>query len=132
MESTGFKGDITPEQMNTWLSAKVTPIFNNVLVRVLVQSKTKAGIHLPDNAMRVKDTRMGLVLAVGPGRTTDQGSLIPIPCAVGDVVYLPAFGGYNASVGGEELLMIRDIDLMGVVFDPDFPEPFSTPPKKAR
>jgi chaperonin GroES len=85
--------------------------------RVLVQkaekeAATKSGILLAENAKEA--VNMGKVLAVGPGKMV-EGKLMPMPCAVGQTVVIPEYGGMKLKLGGEDYMVYRDDDLIGIV-----------------
>ena len=65
---------------------------------------TEGGIHLPDSTQT--SLTEGTVLAVGPGRTTDEGRVIPMPFKVGDVVIYGKYGGSAVKVNGEEYFIL--------------------------
>jgi len=88
------------------------PLFDRVLVeRFAPELKTKGGIMLPEkSAGKVLDAT---VVAVGPGKPTDTGSLIPPSVKVGDRVLLPEYGGTKVTLEDKEYFLFRDSDIMG-------------------
>lgn len=85
--------------------------------RVIVEPQsseqtTKSGIVLPDSAKEKPQT--GRVLAVGQGRTTDEGKVIPVTVKEGDIVIYAKYGGTELKVDGTEYLIIRESDILAV------------------
>ena len=93
---------------------KLRPLADRVIVKRLEnETKTASGIYIPDNAAEKPD--QGEVLAVGPGRTSEEGKLVPLTVKVGDRVLFGRYGGQPVKVDGEELLVMREEDLFAVV-----------------
>ena len=93
---------------------KLRPLHDRVIVKRLEQeTKTASGIVIPDNAAEKPD--QGEVLAVGPGRKNDKGDLIVLNVKVGDRVLFGKYSGQTVKVEGEELLVMREEDIMGVI-----------------
>jgi len=90
------------------------PLADRVVVKVIeVEEKTEGGIVLPDTAK--ERPQEGEVLAVGPGRRLDDGSLLPLSVKVGDRVLFSKYGGVEVKVEGEEYLILREDDILGVL-----------------
>ena len=86
------------------------PLGDRLIVEVLEEEATTAsGIVLPDTAQ--EKPQRGEVLAVGPGRL-DEGERIPIDLAVGDTVIFTKYGGTEVRVDGEDLLILRESDVL--------------------
>ena len=93
---------------------KLRPIHDRVLIRRLEQErKTASGIVIPDTAGEKPDT--GEVVAVGTGKVTQDGKVLPPSVSVGDKVLFGKFSGQTVKVKGEELLVVREDDIMGVI-----------------
>jgi chaperonin GroES len=93
---------------------KLRPLQDRVLIRrVEPETKTPGGIIIPDSAQ--EKPSQGQVLAVGPGGRDEAGKLIPIDLQVGDRVLFGKWSGNEIKVEGEELVIMREADLMGVV-----------------
>ncbi len=93
---------------------KIRPLHDRVIVKRLeAEEKTASGIVLPGNAAEKPD--MGEVLAVGEGKVLDNGSLRALSLKVGDKVIFGKYSGQSVKVDGEELLVMREEDVMGVV-----------------
>lgn len=91
---------------------KIRPSFDKVLIRRIAEEEFSAGgmIIIPDTAK--KKGQRGLVLAVGPGKVTTEGKIIPVTFEKDDVVF---FGQYSGTELSEEYLMISAEDILGVV-----------------
>ncbi len=92
----------------------IRPLHDRVLVRRMEEETTTAGgIVLPGSAAE-KPTQ-GEVLAVGKGRILENGDVRPMDVKVGDKVLFGQYSGSAVKVNGEELLMMREEDIMGVL-----------------
>ena len=90
------------------------PLHDRVLVRrIEAEEKTKGGIIIPDTAK--EKPQEGEVLAVGPGGRDEAGKLIPIDFKVGDRVLFGKWSGTEVKLDGEELLIMKESDIMGVL-----------------
>ncbi|MGE4170634.1 MAG: co-chaperone GroES [Candidatus Margulisiibacteriota bacterium] len=76
------------------------------------EQKTKSGIVLPDSAQ--EKPQSGTVLAVGPGKTSDEGKVIPLHVKAGDVVIYAKYGGTEIKIDGNEYLIVRESDILAV------------------
>ena len=93
---------------------KIRPLHDRVIVkRVEDERNTASGIVIPDSAAEKPD--QGEVLAVGPGKRDDNGKQIALDVKVGDRVLFGKYAGQTVKVDGEELLVMREEDIMGVV-----------------
>jgi chaperonin GroES len=93
---------------------KIRPLHDRVIVKRLDnERKTASGIVIPDNAAEKPD--QGEVVAVGPGKKDDNGKLISMDLKVGDRVLFGKYSGQSVKVEGEELLVMREEDSMGVI-----------------
>ena len=90
------------------------PLHDRVLVkRVQSDEKTKGGIIIPDTAK--EKPAEGEVIAVGSGVRDDHGKLVPLDVKVGDRVLFGKWSGTEVKVDGEDLLIMKESDIMGVV-----------------
>jgi chaperonin GroES len=90
------------------------PLHDRVLIRRIEQEeKTPSGIIIPDTA-KEKPTE-GEVLAVGPGARDDSGKLQPLDVKVGDRVLFGKWSGTEIRIDGEDLVVMKETDLMGVI-----------------
>lgn len=93
---------------------KFRPLHDRVLVkRVEEEQKTKGGIIIPDTAK--EKPMQGEVLAVGPGARNDKGELITPDVKPGDRVLFGKWSGTEVKIDGEELLIMKESDIMGVL-----------------
>ena len=93
---------------------KLRPLADRVIVKRLEnETKTASGIVIPDNAAEKPD--QGEVMAVGPGKTNDKGETKALSVKVGDRVLFGKYSGQTVKVEGEELLVMREEDIMGVI-----------------
>ena len=93
---------------------KIRPLHDRVIVkRIEEEKKTASGIVIPDSAAEKPD--QGEVLAVGSGKILDDGKIRPIALKVGDRVLFGKYSGQTVKVDGDELLVMREEDIMGVV-----------------
>ncbi|MCE1244219.1 co-chaperone GroES [Oryzomicrobium sp.] len=93
---------------------KIRPLHDRVIVkRVEAERTTASGIVIPDSAGEKPD--QGEILAVGPGKRDDSGKLIALDVKVGDRVLFGKYAGQTVKVDGQELLVMREEDIMGVV-----------------
>ena len=93
---------------------KVKPLFDRVLVtRIAEDEKTKGGIIIPDSA-REKPLE-GKVLAVGQGKVNDDGKVTPLAVKEGDRVLFGKYSGTELKIDGEEVLILREDDILGIV-----------------
>ncbi len=93
---------------------KLRPLHDRVIVKRLEnETKTASGIVIPDNAAEKPD--QGEVMAVGPGKRNDKGELTPVGVSVGDRVLFGKYAGQSVKIDGEEVLVMREEDIMGVI-----------------
>jgi chaperonin GroES len=96
------------------MKLKFRPLHDRVVVRrVTADEKTAGGIIIPDTAQ--EKPQQGEVIAVGPGGRDEAGKLIPIDLKVGDKVLFAKWSGSEVKIGGEELLIMKESDIMGVI-----------------
>jgi chaperonin GroES len=94
----------------------VKPLFDRVLVkRVDSDTKTKGGLYIPDSAK--EKPQEGLVLAVGAGKSLDSGKTATMQVKEGDRVLFGKYSGTEIKVDGEDRLIIREDDILGIVED---------------
>jgi chaperonin GroES len=95
---------------------KFRPLQDRVLVRRLEQEeKTRGGIIIPDTA---KEKPMeGEVLAVGPGARSEDGKVHPLDVKAGDRILFGKWSGTEIKIDGEELLIMKESDIMGIIVD---------------
>jgi chaperonin GroES len=93
---------------------KFRPLHDRVVVkRVDAEEKSKGGIIIPDTAK--EKPQEGEVVAVGPGGRDENGKLIPMDLKAGDRVLFGKWSGTEVKLDGEELLIMKESDIMGVI-----------------
>ncbi|MBN9427901.1 MAG: co-chaperone GroES [Burkholderiales bacterium] len=93
---------------------KLRPLHDRVIIKRLDnERKTSSGIVIPDNAAEKPD--QGEILAVGNGKVGDDGKVRPLGVKVGDKVLFGKYSGQTVKVDGDELLVMREEDIMAVV-----------------
>ena len=94
--------------------SKFRPLHDRVVVRrIQADEKTKGGIIIPDTAK--EKPQEGEVVAVGPGGRDEAGKLIPIDVKAGDRVLFGKWSGTEVKIDGEDLLIMKESDIMGVL-----------------
>jgi chaperonin GroES len=93
---------------------KFRPLHDRVVLRrITPEEKSAGGIIIPDT---VKEKPMeGEVVAVGPGARNEQGAVVPLEVAAGDRVLFGKWSGTEVKIDGEELLIVKESDLLGIV-----------------
>ncbi|CAH1658364.1 MULTISPECIES: co-chaperone GroES [unclassified Chelatococcus] len=93
---------------------KFRPLHDRVVVkRIDAEEKTRGGIIIPDTAK--EKPQEGEVVAVGPGARDEAGKLAPLDVKVGDRVLFGKWSGTEVKIDGEDLLIMKESDIMGVV-----------------
>jgi chaperonin GroES len=103
-----------PSKGTAMAKTKFRPLHDRVVVkRIDAEAKTKGGIIIPDSAK--EKPSQGEITAVGPGGRDEAGKLIPIDLKVGDRVLFGKWSGTEVKLDGEELLIMKESDIMGVL-----------------
>lgn len=93
---------------------KIRPLNDRLLVKRLAEEeKTAGGIIIPDSAK--EKPAEGEVVAVGPGKLADSGDRIALQVSVGDKVLFSKYGGTDVKLEGEDYLIMREDDILGIV-----------------
>ena len=93
---------------------KLRPLHDRVIIKRLDnETKTASGLVIPETAAEKPD--QGEILAVGTGKKDDSGKVIPLDVKVGDRVLFGKYAGQTVKVDGNELLVMREEDIMAVV-----------------
>jgi chaperonin GroES len=101
---------------------KFHPLHDRVVVRrITPEEKTAGGIIIPDSVK--EKPAEGAVIAVGPGARDERGTIVPLDVKAGDHVLFGKWSGTEVKIDGEELLIMKESDLLGVI---------ATPPAKAK
>ena len=93
---------------------KFRPLHDRIVLRrITPEEKSKGGIIIPDT---VKEKPMeGEIIAAGPGARDDQGSIVPLAVKAGDRVLFGKWSGTEVKLDGEELLIMKESDLLGII-----------------
>jgi chaperonin GroES len=98
----------------TTVSVQIRPLGDRVVVKSLSsETVTKSGIVLPDTAK--EKPQEGEILAVGPGKVLDNGKRTTLEVSVGQKVLFAKYAGTEVKLDGEEYLIMRESDIMGIV-----------------
>jgi len=93
---------------------KIRPLHDRVVVRRMAEeTMTASGIVIPDSA--TEKPAEGEAIAVGKGKVNDSGSVTPLDVKVGDKVLFGKYAGQEVKVGGEEVIVMNETDIMGVL-----------------
>ena len=93
---------------------KFRPLHDRVVVkRIDAEAKTKGGIIIPDTVK--EKPQEGEVIAVGPGGRDESGKLVPLDVKAGDRVLFGKWSGTEVKIDGEDLLIMKESDIMGVI-----------------
>jgi chaperonin GroES len=94
---------------------KIRPLQDRVIVKRLEEAieKTKGGIIIPDTAK--EKPQQGKIIAVGKGKVNEDGKLTPVDVKVGDTILFGKYSGSEIKLNGEEHLIMREEDILGVV-----------------
>ena len=93
---------------------KIRPLQDRVIVKRLEEEeKTKGGIIIPDTAK--EKPQEGKVTAVGKGKVTEEGKVIPMDVKVGDKILFGKYSGAEIKIAGEEHLIMREEDILGII-----------------
>ncbi|MBL6693357.1 MAG: co-chaperone GroES [Proteobacteria bacterium] len=93
---------------------KIRPLQDRVVVKRQDEETTSSGgIVLPGSA--TEKPQQGEVVAVGPGKKTEDGKVVPVDLKVGDQVIFGQYGGNTVKIGGDELLILNESEIFGVI-----------------
>jgi len=93
------------------MTVKLKPMADRVVVKPIEkEEKTKGGIYLPDTVK--EKPQEGKVIAVGPGRLSEEGKPIPMNVEVGDIVIYAKYGGVEYRIDSEEVIILRESDIL--------------------
>ncbi|GAB3160352.1 MULTISPECIES: co-chaperone GroES [Myceligenerans] len=96
------------------MSVPIKPLEDRIVVKALeAETTTASGLVIPDTAK--EKPQEGEVLAVGPGRVSDNGNRVPVDVAVGDKVLYSKYGGTEVKYAGEDYLVLSSRDILAVV-----------------
>jgi len=93
----------------------IKPLADHILIEpIKEEEKTRGGIFLPDTASKEKSEE-GLVIAVGPGKKTDEGRIIPVSVKPGDKVLFSKYGPSEIKIDDKEYLIAREDDILAII-----------------
>ena len=93
------------------MAVKLQPLADRLVVKPIEREEmTKTGIYLPDTVK--EKPQEGKVIAVGPGRLSEDGKLIPMDVKVGDIVVYSKYGGIDYKLDDEDVLILRESDIL--------------------
>ncbi len=92
----------------------IRPLQDRIIVkRIEEETKTAGGIFIPDTAK--EKPQQGEIVAVGKGKKTEDGKVIPLDLKVGDKVLFGKYAGTDIKIEGQDLLIMREDDILGVI-----------------
>jgi len=95
-------------------NSKVRPLADRVVVQALAEAEqTRGGLYIPDTAK--EKPQQGKIVAVGPGKLSEQGERLAPDVKVGDTVLYGKYSGTEVTVDGEEYLILRESDILAVI-----------------
>jgi chaperonin GroES len=100
--------------MTTKTTTKINPLADRVVVQALEEAEqTRGGLYIPDTAK--EKPQQGKVVAVGPGKLSEQGERLAPDVKEGDTVLYGKYSGTEVTVDGEEFLILRESDILAVI-----------------
>jgi chaperonin GroES len=97
----------------TVMTTKLQPLADRLVVKPIQKEEmTKSGIFIPDTAK--EKPQEGEVIAIGPGKMTDDGKRIPMELKVGDRVIYSKYGGSEIKIDDVEMIILRESDILGI------------------
>ena len=96
------------------VTTKIQPLSDRLVVKALEETEEmRGGLYIPDTAK--EKPQQGTVLAVGPGRVTDEGAKLPMDVKEGDTILYGKYSGTEVTVDGDDLLIIRESDVLAII-----------------
>ena len=112
--STGHSPDLIPNPEGKAINMAFRPLHDRVLVRrIEAEAKTAGGIIIPDTAK--EKPQEGEIVSVGTGSKAEDGKVTPLDVKAGDRVLFGKWSGTEVKVDGEDLLIMKESDILGVV-----------------
>src|SRR5579875_1630191 len=103
-----------PRRCQAMSKTSFTPLHDRILVRRLEESETvRGGIIIPDSAK--EKPQQGEVIAVGKGKSNDEGKVFPLDVKAGDSILFGKYSGTEIKIDGEDLLIMREEEVLGIV-----------------
>jgi chaperonin GroES len=98
----------------TAVATQILPLADRVVVKALEETEQmRGGLYIPDTAK--EKPQQGEVVAVGPGKLTDEGKRVPSELKTGDRVLYGKYSGTEVTVGDEQFLILRESDVLAVI-----------------
>jgi len=95
---------------------KIRPLYDRIVVKRIEQSEeVQGGLYIPDSAK--EKPQQGEVVAVGKGKRLEDGEVVPLDVQAGDRILFGKYSGSEIKVDGEEFLIMREDDVLGVIED---------------
>lgn len=105
---------MSKKETQTMEKTKLQPLGNRVLVKRLEAEETlKGGIILPDSAKKKQE--QASVIAIGPGKTTADGKIIPISIKTGSIVLIEKYSGQEITLNDEEFVIVKADDIIAII-----------------
>lgn len=102
--------------MASTAAAKIQPMADRIVIQALPEAQqTRGGLYIPDTAK--EKPQQGEVVAVGPGKLSDEGTRLTPDVKVGDRVLYGKYSGTEVNVEGEEFLILRESDILAILKD---------------
>lgn len=102
--------------MTTTSATKIQPLSDRVVIRALEESEEmRGGLYIPDTAK--EKPQQGEVVAVGPGKLSDEGTRLEMDVAVGNKVLYGKYSGTEVTVDGDQFLILRESDILAIIND---------------
>ncbi|MCB1827660.1 MAG: co-chaperone GroES [Coxiellaceae bacterium] len=96
------------------MAETIRPLHDRLVIeRLEEERKSAGGIVIPDSA--TEKPSQGKVVAIGPGKMLDDGKVIPLGVRVGETVLFGKYSGTEVKIGGKEMVVMREDDIMGVI-----------------
>ena len=107
---------MTTKQKSAHTGLNIVPLSDRVVVSPIQsdEGKTASGIFIPDTANKQKPEQ-GVVIAVGEGRTTDEGKILPLKVKVGDRVLFSKYGPDEVEIDGEEYFVLSESSILAII-----------------
>ncbi len=103
--------------MATSAANRIKPLGDRVVIQAAEEAEqTRGGLYIPDTAQKEKP-QQGAVVAVGPGKLSDDGKRIALEVSAGDTVLYGKYSGTEVTVDDEELIVIRESDILAIIAD---------------
>jgi chaperonin GroES len=100
--------------MGTKAATKIQPLADRVVVKAIEESEQmRGGLYIPDTAK--EKPSQGEIVAVGPGKLSDEGNRVELDVSVGDTVLYGKYAGTDVTLDGEEYLILRESDVLAII-----------------